>query len=353
MNPLRLLLLPFSFIYSVITWFRNWLYDHNLLKTYKPEVPIISVGNISVGGTGKTPHCEFLIQVLTEHGFHVAYLSRGYGRKTKGFRWVRNNSLATEVGDEAVQVASKFPAIHVAVCENRSTGIKTIKSAYPDINVVILDDAFQHRKIKPTLNILLTDMARLYTQDYLLPFGKLRESSAGAKRADLIIITKTPTVFPVLLKKYLQKTISPKPYQRTFFTFYEYSDFIPVQESQSKCRSQAINHIFLLAGIENPLPLSEYLEQKGFFVHLKTYPDHHFFSSYEIASLINEFEAIPGKKKIILTTEKDLARMDEDLIHSLSQYPFYKIAVRVRFHESQEEEFIKFVINKIKEYGKG
>lgn len=351
MNPLRLLLIPFSIIYFVIAWFRNWLYDHNIFKTYKPEIPIISVGNISIGGTGKTPHCEFLIQYLTEHGFHVAYLSRGYRRKTKGFRWVRDNSLATEVGDEAVQVASKFPALCVAVCENRVIGIKTIKSEYPEINVIILDDAFQHRKIKPTLNILLTDMARLYTHDYLLPLGNLRESIAGVKRADIIIITKTPAFFPVLLKKYLLKTLLPKPHQKTFFTFYEYSDFIPVHESQSKCRSQALNHIFLLTGIENPLPLSEYLQQKGFSVYMKAFPDHHFFSSYEIASLINEFEAIPGKKKIILTTEKDLARMDEDLIQSLCQYPFYKIAVQVRFHESQEKEFLQLVINKIKESG--
>lgn len=350
MNPLRLFLLPFSLIFAVITWFRNWLYDHKILKSYQPEIPVISVGNLSVGGTGKTPHCEFLIQLLSEQGFHVAYLSRGYGRKSKGFRWAHKDSTAFEVGDEAVQVASKFPKTAVAVCKNRITGIKTIREERPEINVIVLDDAFQHRKINPTINILLTDIARLYSKDFLLPVGRLRESSSGAKRADIIIITKTPPILPILLKKYIIETISPRPSQQTLFSYYEYSELIPITKNESPCRISSINHIVLFAGIENPLPLRDYLAQKGFTVHLKAYPDHHFFTPYEIARITEEYKAIPGKKKIILTTEKDLARMDKDLIETLAQYAFYKISIRVRFHENKEKELEQLIIKKIRSF---
>jgi len=350
MNPLRLFLLPLSLIFAVITWFRNWLYDKKMLKTYQPEIPVISVGNLSVGGTGKTPHCEFLIQLLSKHGFHVAYLSRGYGRKTRGFRWVHKDSPAIEIGDEAAQVAYKFPEIKVAVCENRVIGIKTIIEKHPEIDAIVLDDAYQYRKILPSINILLTDMARLYSKDFLLPFGRLRESSSGAKRADIIIVTKTPPVLPILLKKYILETLSPKPYQQTFFSFYEYSELMPIAESQASCRIPSINHVVLISGIDNPFPLRDHLAQKGLNVHLKAFGDHHYFTTYEIAQIIEEYNAIPGKKKIILTTEKDLARMDEDLIQTLCQYPFYKISIRVRFHEDQESKLEKLIMSKINRF---
>lgn len=350
MNSLRLLLLPISLIYTIITWLRNFLYDHNIFKSFAPPVPVISVGNLAVGGTGKTPHCEYLLDFLGKQGFKAAYISRGYGRKSKGFRWVTQDALALEAGDEAVQVATKFPDIPVAVCENRPRGIQILLEKYPEIEVIILDDAFQHRKIKPTINILLTEMARPYSNDYLLPVGRLRESAAGARRADIIIVTKTTPVLPLLMKKYLLNTLAPRPQQFTFFTYYDYSEFIPVSGAKKSCQPWQINHIFLITGIENPMPLYEFLTRKGLTVHLKAFPDHHYFSSYEISQMIDEFESIPGKKKIILTTEKDLARMDKDLTETLCNYPFFKIAVSVRFHEDQQDAFNQFIIDKIKNF---
>lgn len=349
MNPLRLFLLPISLIYAIITWLRNFLYDHSILKSFEPSIPVISVGNLTVGGTGKTPHCEYLLDFLGKQGFKVAYISRGYGRKSKGFRWVTKDMTALEAGDEAVQVATKFPGIPVAVCENRPQGIQILLKQYPEIEVIILDDAFQHRKIKPAINILLTEMARPYSTDYLLPVGGLRESAAGASRADIIIVTKTTPVLPLLMKKHLLNTLALRPQQYTFFTYYDYSEFIPVSSTKS-CQPRQINHIYLITGIENPMPLYEFLTRKGLTVHIKAFPDHHYFSTYEISQMIDEFESIPGKKKIILTTEKDLARMDIDLIETLCNYPFFKIAVSIRFHEEQQEMFNQLITDKIRNF---
>ncbi|MGC8865057.1 MAG: tetraacyldisaccharide 4'-kinase [Bacteroidales bacterium] len=350
MNPLRLLLLPFSLIYAIITWFRNFLYDQKIFKTIQSQVPVISVGNLSVGGTGKTPHCEYLLQFLHKQGFNVAYLSRGYGRKSRGFRWVNKESSALEAGDEAVQIASKFLEVQVAVCENRALGIHHILEKYPDTDVIILDDAFQHRRIKPAINILLTEMTRPYSHDYLLPVGRLRESATGAHRADIIIVTKTTPVLPLLMKKYLLDTLTPLPHQHIFFTYYEYSEFIPVIANRNNCQPKQINHILLLTGIENPMPLREFLTNKGFLVNLKAFSDHHYFTTYELSRLLDEFESIPGRKKIILTTEKDLARMDNELIESLCNYPFYKIVVSIRFHEEQQEIFNQLILSKISNF---
>jgi len=155
---------------------------------------------------------------------------------------------------------------------------------------------------------------------------------------------------PILLKKYILETLSPKPYQQTFFSFYEYSELMPIAESQAWCRIPSINHVVLISGIDNPFPLRDHLAQKGLNVHLKAFGDHHYFTTYEIAQIIEEYNAIPGKKKIILTTEKDLARMDEDLIQTLCQYPFYKISIRVRFHEDQESKLEKLIMSKINRF---
>ena len=349
MNPLSLLLLPFSIIYALITALRNWLYDKNFLKSYKPQIPVISVGNLSVGGTGKTPHCEFLIQLLSEHGYQVAYLSRGYKRKTKGFRWVTHNATALEVGDEAIQVASKFPKIHVAVCENRLKGIENIIKEFPETHAIVLDDAFQYRRIEPTINVLLTEMTRLYSHDFVLPAGRLRECKSGAKRADIIIVTKTHTVLPILLKKYIYTELSPLYHQQIFFTYYIYSEFIPIGKRTTSCRINSLNHIFLLTGIENHIPLVEYLSQKGYTVHVKAYPDHHFFTTFEIAKFIEDYQAFPGKKKIILTTEKDLARLDEEHKETLTEYPFYKISVKIGFHEEKQSVFENLILDKLRD----
>lgn len=288
---------PFSLLYGGITALRNLLYNKGWLKSKEYDFPVICVGNLSTGGTGKSPMIEFLVSFLkTNH--KIAVLSRGYKRKTTGYREVLEKSTVEEVGDEPLQFKKKYPGITVAVCEDRQTGIEKLENL---ANVILLDDAFQHRKVKASLNILLTSFDKLYTNDYMLPAGNLREPKFGAKRADIIVVTKCPESIENSEMDAIKISLKPKAYQEIYFSKIGYSTEI-FNAAQTKPLHYLNDKEFLLVtGIANPKPLVLFLKSKGLKFEEKSFPDHHSFTISEIEHLKNN--------KLILTTEKDFMRL--------------------------------------------
>ncbi len=297
MNILRKLLFPFSLLYCGISSLRNLLYDKGWLKSKKYDLPVICVGNLSTGGTGKSPMIEFLVSFLKDN-HKIAVLSRGYKRKTSGFFEVFENGTAEEVGDEPLQIKKKFPEITVAVCEDRRSGIEKLEI---DTEVILLDDAFQHRKVKASLNILLTPYDNLYSKDCMLPAGNLREPRFGAKRANIIVVTKCPETIENSKIEEITRKLKLKANQQVYFSKIGYSSEIK-NNTVTKSIAYLNNKDFLLVtGIANPKPLVSFLKNKGFQFEEKTFPDHHNFTTSEIENL--------KKHKLILTTEKDFMRL--------------------------------------------
>jgi tetraacyldisaccharide 4'-kinase len=302
----RYLLFPFAILYGCITSVRNFLFDKGILKSYSFNIPIIAVGNLSTGGTGKTPQIEYLIRLLSDQ-YKVATLSRGYKRKSKGFILAHSDVTAEVLGDEPFQLYKKFSNVQVAVDANRKNGIEQLLSQAVKPEVVLLDDAFQHRKVKAGFYILLTAYDDLFCDDWMLPTGNLRESRSGAKRADMIIITKCPKDISDLAQENIKKQILPffgGNQEQVYFSFIEYDDYI---YNQLDCKSvreiQSVEKL-LLAGIAKPEPFFKYLQ--GEKDDVLVFPDHHHFTNSEI----NEIEQ-KGKQKIIVTTEKDFVRLQD------------------------------------------
>lgn len=308
MKYLRFLLFPFSIGYNVITSFRNYLYDTHLWATHSFQMPILVVGNLSVGGTGKTPQVEYLVRLLKED-YKLAILSRGYKRKTKGFLLLNQRSLVNEVGDESLQYFRKFPQISVAVDENRVSGVeKLIASENPD--VIILDDAFQHRKIKGSLYFMLTDYNKLFTKDFLLPAGNLRESRSGALRADVIIVSKCPVDFSMEEQQKI-KTKLQKYQRHVFFTTIQYDN--ETQGTHAIPLTELKNYpVLLITGIARPKPLLEFLENNEIKYKHMEFADHHHFSSKDIEKIKQEKTKL-GRETILLTTEKDYTRLKDKI----------------------------------------
>lgn len=342
MKLLNILLLPFSFAYGLITFIRNKLYDLGLLKEHLFDKPIIiSVGNLSVGGTGKSPHIEYLIRLLKDK-YTVATLSRGYGRKTSGFLLVKESHDASEVGDEPLQFKSRHPEISVAVDESRARGIRELQKRFPELEVVLLDDAFQHRSVKPNLSVLLTDYNRLFYNDKMLPSGRLREYRSGYKRADILIVTKCPSTISPIEKETIVKEIKPKSYQKIFFSHINYGEFQPIKNS---LRTPIINKeytSFLFTGIANPSLLEAYLQDHFLNVVPLTFPDHHQFSPKDIKKLQETFKSVPSDKKIIITTEKDTMRLKAPLLKELTkELPLFYIPIEVSLSPEDKKELLE------------
>ncbi|UAM98633.1 tetraacyldisaccharide 4'-kinase [Polaribacter litorisediminis] len=337
MKFVRFLLFPLAILYDVVTTIRNFLFDTSYFKSTSFPIPIIVVGNLSVGGTGKTPQIEYLIRILKKE-LKVAVLSRGYKRKTKGFVLLDKTHKALEVGDEPLQYFKKFEQIAVAVDANRVEGIQIlIKKTAPEI--ILLDDAYQHRKVKGSFYILLTKFDDLFTDDFLLPTGNLRESSTGAKRTDVIVVTKCPEdlsnkqqeAIKLKLKKF-DKSI--------FFTTISYGNIVS-SDKKIKVHELKNYNVLLITGIANPVPLVHFLEQKKVnFKHLE-YADHHHFSSSEIQQIKQEFNDLKSQNKMILTTEKDYTRL-ESVLDSL----FY-IEIETCFLGNQNIDFNCLIKNHI------
>lgn len=336
MKILRYLLFPFSIVYNTVTLIRNFFFDKGIFKEMPFTTPIIVVGNLSVGGTGKTPQIEYLIRLLKDR-FKVAVLSRGYKRKTKGYVFLNDNHSALDVGDEPLQYFKKFSNIDVAVDGNRVEGATNlITNNSPE--VILLDDAYQHRKIKGSFYILLTKYNDLFLDDFLLPTGNLRESRRGAKRADVIIVTKCPSD----LSREKQNKIANrfrKYNKKVFFTRIAYGS---IQSNQKQYKINQIKHnkVLLITGIAKPKPLLSYLMDNDVdFKHLQ-FADHHNFSEKEIIYINKEFEGLASIKKIILTTEKDYVRLKDVIPH------LYYIEIKSLFLNNNDA-FSQLIINNI------
>lgn len=328
MNKLRKILFPFSIAYDGVTFLRNWLFDKNYLEQTAFDVPIICVGNLNVGGTGKTPMIEFLIGIL-KNDFKVAVLSRGYKRKTTGFQLVDVNNDVHEVGDEPLQFKLKFPDIIVAVDANRRRGINKLKNI---VDVVLLDDAFQHRKVKPFFSILLTSFSNLYINDLVLPAGNLRESKTGAKRADCVVVTKCPENLPYSKQQHIQFDLRLEPHQQVYFSSISYASLIQGNEQSKHIEYLEEKEFVLVTGIANPTPFVDYLKSLDLsFKHFK-YRDHHNFSAQELLKLDQE--------NIILTTEKDFMRLKNHIMKA----ELYYLPISVSFL-NKEEGFIERIQN--------
>ena len=347
LKSFRILLLPFALIYWLITWLRNFFYDKNIFRSSSFGLPVISVGNLSIGGTGKSPMVEYLVAHLKDR-FKVATLSRGYKRKTKGYALANEHSSALDIGDEPMQFHLKFPGVPVAVGEERLVAIPQLLHDKPGTGVIVLDDAFQHRAIRAGLNILLTDYNNLFTRDFYLPTGDLRDLRSGYKRADIIVVTKCKSDLKREEAEMICKEIDPLPGQQVFFTTIQYSQ--PYHITKGHAYELNTNaEVLLVTGIANPQPLKKLLEEHSETYHLLQFRDHYIFRIDDLQDIKKRFEKIDTTNKIILTTEKDAMRLMK-FKTVLEDLPFYVIAIRHHFLFEEGEKFNGSVIKFIEEF---
>ncbi len=345
---MRYFLYPIALCYGLVLRIRHLLYDIGILRSVRFDAPIIGVGNLSFGGTGKTPHVEYLIKLL-QNTYRPAVLSRGYKRSTKGYLLASPQSTVAEIGDEPLQIAQKFPDVPLAVDEQRVRGVQRLLDSELKPDVIILDDAFQHRKLRPGLEILLTDYYHLYSRDHLFPVGNLRDLQSIASRASVIIVTKTPHVFSPYIKQEILETLKPKPHQKLFFSFTKYGKMIPLSKGQDSLIPKNLVTILLVTGIADADPLKEYLRNKCIDLIHKQYPDHHNFTEQDIKAIVERYNQIIGTSKIILTTEKDTGRLKESPYFSLFEnLPVFYLPIEVRFHKTEQVSFDDYIFNYVK-----
>ncbi len=345
----RFLLLPFSLLYGLIISLRNRLYDAGVLSSVGFGVPVIAVGNLSTGGTGKTPHIEYLIELMRYH-YKIATMSRGYKRITRGFLLADYRTNALDIGDEPMQFKSKYPDVQVSVCEERMIGIPMLMQADNDIDVILLDDAFQHRSVKPGMNILITDYNHRFTKDFILPFGNLREGRRAYKRADVIIVSKCPPALAQAEQEAIRKEIKPLPGQQLFFSTLEYGAMYDLFTREEVHITPDMG-VVLACGIANPEGLHQYLSKLTPNVHLLQYPDHHYFSRYDIDEMKAAYDKMPQERKFILTTEKDAVRLllkTPILQESSMNIAVLPVKVQLLFNESDtfNQKIFEFVEEK-------
>lgn len=349
-----ILLYPFSVIYRIITAIRNFLYDSGVLRSHEFSVPVICVGNITVGGTGKTPHTEYIGDLLRKD-FNIAILSRGYKRKSSGFRFADQSSASTDIGDEPLQMHRKLQGVTVAVDSNRVRGVKTIMKERPGTGVIILDDGFQHRRINPGFSIILYDYSRPMIKDYLLPYGNLRESIHGMNRADIILITKSPEDISPIQRRIIVKEIDKRPYQNLYFTSIRYEKpvnvfdgSVPERDIIDKTYAEK-RGIVLVTGIANPEPLYRHLSKRaGEIIHL-SFGDHHQFTEKDIRKITDAWASLNSPEKYLLTTEKDAVRLREftNFAESIRAF-FYFVPVGIDFLNNDREEFDNIIIDYVR-----
>ncbi len=348
----KLFLYPLSLIYGLVMTIRNWMYDYKLLKSVDFETPVISIGNITVGGTGKTPHTEYLIRLLKSQ-FRIATLSRGYKRKTKGFLLVNTTSDVTESGDEPLQMKKKFPGVTVSVCENRVTGVEQLLASEATPDVILLDDAFQHRRINPGLNILLIDYNKPLREDHLLPYGRLRENQKQLRRANIIIITKCPNEIAPITRRIMAKEVFLFPYQELFFTTMVYGQLCPAFPEAPKMDLFTDTWrmgILLVTGIASPEYVIQHVKKLSAEVDTVIFPDHHYFSENDIHLIVQKFYRLQSSKRIIVTTEKDLVRLTkQDLLTAEVKASIYYLPIQVKFLDREGKLFDKKILEYVGE----
>ncbi|MGC9342080.1 MAG: tetraacyldisaccharide 4'-kinase [Bacteroidales bacterium] len=339
------LLIPFAGVYGGVIFLRNKLFDWQIIHSNEYNIPVISVGNITVGGTGKTPHVEYLVRLLKDQ-YKIAVLSRGYKRNTKGFFLASENSSPDEIGDESCQLKRKFPGIFVAVDEKRRRGIDNLMKLNPGPDVIILDDAFQHRYVNPGLNILLEDFNRPISNDHLLPFGRLREFYSAKKRANIILVTKSPSSMKAIDMRIRARKADLHEFQHLYYTKIVAEEIQPLFTGNLGDIKNEKPGILLFSGIANPRSLKPFVRKLSTRIHELTYRDHHNYREQDMQRLLDEFENIEEKKKIILTTEKDSVKLlkFKDILRKVHDKIFY-LPIRVEFLNDDQKNFNNQILN--------
>jgi tetraacyldisaccharide 4'-kinase len=350
LRSFRLFLFPLAYLYGFIIQLRNLLYDRDIIGSVTFNLPIICVGNLSVGGTGKSPMVEYLANLLKKE-YAIATLSRGYKRRTSGYVLANDRSTAIEIGDEPMQFHLSHPDIAVAVGEQRIEAIPQLLFDRPETQLIILDDAFQHREINPGFNIILTEFSNLYSRDFYLPTGDLRDQKSSAKRADIIVVTKCPAVVSEHERFMIMKELNPLPGQEVFFTTIEYNTpyHIVTKEKRSLSKEE---EVLLVCGIANPEPLTQYIHEATKTYDALFYSDHHIFSIDDFRDMQTRLDGIQDDQTIILTTEKDAVRLMK-FSDKIEHLPFFVLPITIRFLFGQEQKFAELIRNYPKNfYGK-
>ena len=352
-NQINMWLYPVSWIYGAGVWLRNKLFDWGYYQERSFNLPVICVGNITVGGTGKTPHTEYLIRLLQKN-YQVAVLSRGYKRKSKGFVLAQPNTPVQQIGDEPYQMKQKFPNIHMAVDADRCHGIEELckASVTPTTDVVLLDDAFQHRHVKAGVNILLVDYNRMITEDTLLPAGRMREPLSGKERAHIVIITKCPKDMKQIEYGLLKKHMDLYAFQQLYYTTLDYGKLRPLFNGGKEYNIQSIHpgvHILLVTGIASPQTLVNDLSVVNHNIHTLAFGDHHDFTEQDMLEIEKQFFRLPEGKRMIITTEKDAVRMVSHPMLPETIKPYiYVLPIEIVFLQDQQETFNKYILDYVR-----
>jgi tetraacyldisaccharide 4'-kinase len=336
---LKIILAPFSLLYGLIIRFRNFLYDKKYLKSVRFDFPIIAIGNLTVGGTGKTPHTEYLLKLLGSN-YKTTVLSRGYKRKSKGYHIATETDDANMLGDEPLLLKKKYPFAEVCVAEDRLFAIPQIINDLPETQVILMDDAFQHRAVSPSLSILLTTYNNPYYNDMLLPAGRLREYSSAAARADFIVVTKCPEDIAAATKQEIIKNIQPEKHQKVFFSYLHYGTPYNLMNPNERLPLHKNQDVYIFCGIANTDELESYVASKVNRSWLRQYSDHHYYDRYDLETISESFNNIESNSKILLTTEKDAARLYEHREWFIQKkLSIFALPVEVRFFEQDQQLF--------------
>ena len=347
------ILLPFALLYGAVIRIRNLLFDRNLLPSQQHEIPVICIGNLAVGGTGKTPLVELLIQILSDK-YRVAVLSRGYKRKSSGYMLANEQNTSSEIGDEACQIKQKYPHLHIAVDENRRRGMNRLLAMPKEVRpqVVLLDDGYQHRYVNPSLSILITDYNRLFCYDRLLPAGRLREPAKSVARANVILVSKCPDDLSRIDGRIIEKEINPASYQSLFFTGISYQQLKGVFPNECvPCKIDLLqkeDELLLVTGIANPSLLVKEIKKYSDKVSVLSFKDHHEFSKRDVARMQNVLSKMSSKRPLIICTEKDAVRIRNNphFPDEWKSYLYY-LPIQVHLLFEQREQFEKLIFRHI------
>lgn len=340
---LRLFLFPFSILYGAVIVLRNKLYDLGLFKSTRFDIPVICVGNLVVGGAGKSPVIEYLVHLFAGH--KIAVLSRGYGRQTKGFILADGTATAQSIGDEPMQFYNKFPEVTVAVCEDRVKGVNLLKDSH---DLILMDDAYQHRSVQPGFSILLFEYQKLLKPQFLLPAGNLREPFNGYKRAQAVLVTKGPIKLTSPERLKCTRKFDEKYKGEVAFSFIVYGHLKHLYSAQEQLDDSISpdTSVFLLTGIANPLPLLTHLKKYSQNIHHHDYPDHHKFSRHNVEQLVKAFDRDGRKEKIIITTEKDAQRLlDVTFKELLLNLPVFYLPIKIELQKEDKATFDEKILN--------
>jgi tetraacyldisaccharide 4'-kinase len=344
---IQILVFPIAVLYGAAASLRLFLYRMRILRPARFDVPTISIGNMTVGGTGKTPHIEYLIKLLSPY-YQVGTLSRGYGRKTHGFMVAQPEHTAEDIGDEPWLFKTKYPHVPVSVGERRDLAIPQLMHAFNDIKTILLDDAFQHLAVQPFINILLTEYDHLFTRDWMFPVGRLREWQSGYRRADAIVVTKCPEVVSETKRQAIVAEIAPFYHQKVYFSYLKYGAPYPLFEKDGRIELSKSLDVIVLCAIARPEYLERYLKTNVKTVQMMDFEDHRSFTNYDIAQTDEAFKHLPSDHKIIITTEKDAARLEKHYPYLIeNQLPIYILPIEVHFHFDETASFDAFIKEKL------